>query len=142
MYGSICMESCPQGTVILNNECINTICPQGYYKSPSSNKCLKACPEGYQSLEIERKCVLCHYTCLTCSGSLINNCLTCPEGSSISYNKCTEDKSQLTFNIQRVPLQAYEFKLMFSKKITNESAAIVKSRIILNIDGVDPSTYN
>jgi hypothetical protein len=55
---------------------------------------------------------------------------------------CSEDKTNLTFQVQRIPLQTYEFKLIFSKKLTKDSASVVKLTMVSFIEGVLPSSYN
>ena len=62
------------------------VCDSNYYWDSFSSSCL-ACPSNtFSSSEI---CVNCYSACLTCSGSLSTNCLTCiPDASLQSDNSC------------------------------------------------------
>ena len=45
-----------------------------HYRALASNRC--PCTSGYFDNSVA-VCVVCHSTCLTCTGPLVSNCLTC-----------------------------------------------------------------
>ena len=53
--------------------------------SPSNCYCLDG---YYNTSSTSISCANCHVTCLTCSGSAANNCLTCPDGLTTSNGYC------------------------------------------------------
>ena len=43
-YGGMCLLTCPESTVLLEDECLN-ICPEGYYEDSYNSECVKECSE-------------------------------------------------------------------------------------------------
>lgn len=64
-------NSCPVGSLILNNSCVGS-CPSHFYASNLT-------------------CKTCHHDCDSCVGPLENQCLTCPPGKFLGDKKCVND---------------------------------------------------
>ena len=69
-----CNEECYSCKKDDLNFCLS--CKGIRYMHPHLPKCLLKCPDGYYGSNSTNKCEKCHDTCASCSGPLINNCLT------------------------------------------------------------------
>ncbi len=93
--------SCPIGTY--PPSC--TPCPAGCTACSSPTVCTVCSPTGYYYSNLA--CPPCDPTCLTCSGSAPDQCLSCPPGSILFPNNtclssCQPPYSQVTVNSQLV----------------------------------------
>ena len=110
--------TCPEKLQFHSNTCV-WHCPYGWYKtfgqqcapcSPRCKKCLykydlctnchqndvwhdfkcfKKCGENMFH-DSSNRCYPCHESCKTCNGTAPNECLTCPDGSTLHNNMCIE----------------------------------------------------
>ncbi|XP_063243301.1 furin-like protease 1 [Bacillus rossius redtenbacheri] len=53
-------------------------------------RCVLMCPEGSYQVPKEKTCVLCHYTCVTCTGPNDYQCLSCHEDATL-YHESPRD---------------------------------------------------
>ncbi|EAR86282.2 zinc finger lsd1 subclass family protein (macronuclear) [Tetrahymena thermophila SB210] len=81
----ICQEC--QSPYLLNhkNKCIQ--CDPNYYFDFQSKTCA-FCDESNGNFIQNNVCKKCNYTCQTCSGISINECLTCPKNRILYLNRC------------------------------------------------------
>lgn len=94
--GIVC-TSCLQGSSLVGGTCVDqTTCRlYAYYKKGNSSSTWSPtncyCLDGfYFSSYIS--CSACDLSCLTCSGPNSNQCLTCPEGYSLSSGSCGQSQ--------------------------------------------------
>ncbi|EGR31614.1 zinc finger lsd1 subclass family protein, putative [Ichthyophthirius multifiliis] len=113
-----CLQECPLNTYLLNNSqcvacnvnCISCkgpsdqdclICAFELVFDPLQNQCSTQCQQGYfiddiyfpsQSNIQFKKCEMCHPTCLSCTGSLPNQCLECYPNAIKHQGQCLEEQ--------------------------------------------------
>lgn len=68
---------------MLNSKCV-TECIQGTFLNPLD--------------PLNKTCDACHYTCKTCSNSLINNCITCGNSKYLTSLNTCESCDYLCYN--------------------------------------------
>ena len=80
-------NSCATCTGPSSNQCLT--CLSTAYWDPLTSSCIKPCSAGYYANTLTQKCAKCFQaasstssprSCLTCSGGLSTNCLTCNSG--------------------------------------------------------------
>ena len=80
-------NTCATCTGPSSNQCIT--CLSSFYLDPLTNTCIKPCPAGYYADTPTQQCKQCFQAasstssprnCLTCSGALATNCLSCSSG--------------------------------------------------------------
>ena len=77
------------------------VCPSYFYNDPSiGKKCMAACPSN-TAANTYKECVPCHSSCVTCTGGLNSQCLTCSQTGLTPYitydHKCVNDCPPRTF---------------------------------------------
>lgn len=93
--GIVC-TACLQGYSLVGGACVDqTTCRlYSYYVQGASSATWSptgcTCLDGYY-FSASITCSSCDITCLTCNGPGSGNCLTCPEGFSISGGSCVDD---------------------------------------------------
>ncbi len=81
--GSGKCESCPEACLTCRDgsNCIECNSAQGFIRG-SDGSCIRlVCPDGTFLLKSGAKCIACDSSCLTCSGSSSNECITCAAGT-------------------------------------------------------------
>lgn len=57
-----------------------------------NNECIADCGNHFFATKTPNVCNPCHVSCLTCSGALANQCLSCSSGTFLNLNKeCVSD---------------------------------------------------
>lgn len=108
-------------------------CITNFYIHRTTHGCVK-CDETKSLVKNGDYCDFCHSSCLTCSGTLKNNCKSCHKGYSITErNYCVDD------SIPRIRVTKTEFKAMkqviiitFNQKITSSSLKKAFSYSLVN----------
>ena len=101
-YQGECLEDCPVGYTSRWSECVKCpyqceyclhehfceLCKEGYEEV--AGDCVPFCPGTHDvAAESTNNCgVTCHDNCLTCFGTLSNQCVTCPSGSFKYQDTC------------------------------------------------------
>ncbi len=85
-YG--CVSTCANNLVLVNvgnnnNTC--QFCPNSTYKYTTNSSCIQTCPNFYYANRQKWLCSPCDSSCLTCSGGLAENCLTCSPSATLRY---------------------------------------------------------
>ncbi|CDW89486.1 UNKNOWN [Stylonychia lemnae] len=75
-------------------------CNSGWYLEWLGNTCQTSCLDGYYADGLTNQCLMCHYSCETCSGNGPSNCLTCATGFLQNGAQCVKacDDNQFTIN--------------------------------------------
>ena len=78
-----CSSNCATCSVTAANctSCSGSLFLQG-------SQCKAQCNNGFYGNTLNNICSLCHASCLTCSGGLSSNCLSCSTGLIFKYSKC------------------------------------------------------
>ena len=81
-----CTTSCLQCTGPSGNQCTQCNTPTYLF----NGSCYNPCPNAtYESVVgVNRLCIGCDVTCLTCNGGYPNNCLSCAFGSDLINGQC------------------------------------------------------
>ncbi|EAS00755.2 zinc finger lsd1 subclass family protein (macronuclear) [Tetrahymena thermophila SB210] len=88
MISQNCNDNCEE----CNQQGVCTQCQQDFMFQESDNTCRKnsQCSPGHYSDLTQKKCLKCHSQCKTCSGSQINQCMSCQNGKYLSDSNCVE----------------------------------------------------
>ncbi|CDW87691.1 fu domain containing protein [Stylonychia lemnae] len=89
-----CHPFCGTCTTKFSTDCGS--CVAGYFLQPGSSECLSDCPLGYYGDTVTHACLLCHYSCKTCSGYGADTCTVCATGflrqGSLCVTKCDDNQ--------------------------------------------------
>ncbi|CDW89713.1 fu domain containing protein [Stylonychia lemnae] len=75
-------------------------CVTDYFLQPGTSECKSNCPDGYYGDPVTHACVLCHYSCQTCSGYGADTCTVCATGFLRRGAFCVEKCNDGEFEIQ------------------------------------------
>lgn len=113
---SKCDKACSTCYGPSGSECAECNVEEGYVKANKlSGEChLLTCPEGtflnHSTQTNETQCSLCHYSCSTCSGSELFNCLSCSE--EFIFNKTLNSQEGICQEHPEESLQKINGKLV------------------------------
>lgn len=87
--------SCESPSFLYNKQCVSS-CPSPYVGQLSTARCEASCLNDKEIIDGNRICRGCHVDCLTCTGLLITDCISCKNPSFIilikeSQNLCLQN---------------------------------------------------
>ena len=83
IVNNVCVGTCAENLILINNEC--TYCPGGQFKLISNSSCVASCPNYFYPDSTNYLCSQCDPSCLTCSGQYAENCTSCSSTATLRY---------------------------------------------------------
>ncbi|CDW72739.1 UNKNOWN [Stylonychia lemnae] len=95
-----CNKACAQCSSKFASDC--TACQPGFYLEWLGSSCKRTCNDGYYPDDLTNQCLMCHYSCDTCSGYGPDKCVICADGFNRRGQYCVEKCADSEFEVNGV----------------------------------------